>query len=161
MTPLEATLMNKIIPQFTMWYKWQLTFGEKRKMLRYFDQFIQEAFAKFKMKGLKPKLNELSVLPEGYCNFSRTLVTNRLAMLFLFMDNSMKDERTVAEHDSLHEKEARARTFITNFDTVFRDDLESKERVRLNRNYVKHMELCKQKEDPFQDALEVGEEEFA
>ena len=135
---MDSILTHEIIKRINLWYKWQLNFSEKRVFLRRFPEFVKTSFYKQKITDIKPFLDTLFLIQPGEASFyCRITAVNRLFRVFDYVDVNRKMRNKPTDYYSTENIKDRADTFISEFDTLMRDMLQSEQNCKNKRKLKK------------------------
>ena len=139
---MDSLVTHEVIQRLGLWYRWQLTYSEKRIFLRRFPQFVSIGFAKQKIPGIQPFIKQL-VMSQGE---EQTFITRnsaiiRLFRLFDYIDTNKVIKNKPINYNTQAAINARADTFISQFDTMMRDLLLAKDTSTTKRHLVRQIKL--------------------
>jgi len=150
---MDHIVQHDIIKRIALWYRWQLTFSEKRVFLRRFPEVVRIGFAKQKISDIKPFLDSLLTTSEDNPLFTtRTTALNRLFRVFHYVDLNRKMRNKPIDYYANDHIRERADTFISEFDTMMRDIVLSEQSVKTRRGVRKQFLEDVDADESFEEA---------
>lgn len=141
----SSEIKHAVALRFTEYYRWQLSFGEKKTMLRGFHKLIVKAYSKTKVDGIKDHLVALTA--DGDKTLIRVELTNRLAGVFFLIDRNQVRRLQVVNSFSKEQVLTRVGTFLSDYDAFFRNALELKEKRVIVSAVKRDRKSCKVEND--------------
>lgn len=125
-----SEIKHAVALRFTEYYRWQLSLGEKKALLRGFTKLVLKAYSKTKVANIKAHLSLLELAAQGQ-PLTRIEAMTRLAGLFFFIDQQQAVKLQVVNPFSQEAVLTRCGAFLSDFDAFFRDLLETKETTKI------------------------------
>ena len=135
---MDSTTRHEVIARLNLWYRWQLSYSEKRIFLRKFTTFLTKGYGNSKVTGVPTLIKELALVDLEEQKFIiRKMAIVRMFRLFQHIDSVELAKLKNTRYNQNKEVLSRLDIFLTEFDQVFRDVLSSAQNTSEKKDFIK------------------------